>query len=750
MYIGLRQISPATVEWLGNECLRGGVTRSGLARELSGREGWLTHDGRPSTVTGMRVLPLLAEELGLTLPEAAPRFASSNGRPAADDPGGAPVECALDALGGVRLEPLAEADRRAWESMMETHHPEGWRRAPGGQLRYWIVSGAQGRLGGLGFVPASCQLGPRDGAIGWSARARIANMGLVLNNHRFLIRPSVRVHGLASLALRLAAERVADDWQALYGVRPVLAYTLVGPDHAGTGYRAAGWERCPGLTSGRRSGIRRSVWTLPLQPDWRKVLQAEPERRLGHTGPLHRGGDWAEREYARSSHPDGRVRRRIAAMGAAWTRKLGAPVPELFPGRAEQEAAYRLLSNAGVTMDDILEPHLEATVERCRLEPVILAVQDTTTLNYGTLAATSGLDGLGGGGKGTDGILAHCGVALNGSGRPLGLFTLDADFRRRPDRDSTRWIDGLRRAGELAEACPDAKVVSVCDREGDFWALLREADRTGAALLVRASRSAKRRVALPDGDERCLWEHVAALEPVGHRRITVPERGGPKARKARVATLTLRCAELDIAAPRDAGDRRPLPVTVVSAIEENPPKRVAKGGEALHWMLLSNEGGDGMRTAETALRRYELRWRIEEYFRALKTGTRIKDRRLDAADDLRRCLAFDAITAFRVWDLQLLARESPDSPADRHVSPESGGAVVIHAAYERVIGQRAPPEPDMSVARYVTLVAGLAGFRPTKRQPLPGTQKLWQGLRILNVAETHARAIRARTERRRE
>ena len=70
-------------------------------------------------------------------------------------------------------------------------------------------------------------------------------------------------------------------------------------------------------------------------------------------------------------------------------------------------------------------------------------------------------------------------------------------------------------------------------------------------------------------------------------------------------------------------------------------------------------------------------------------------------------------------------------------------AVVIHAAYERVIGQRAPPEPDMTVARYVTLVAGLAGFRPTKRQPLPGTRKLWQGLRILNVAETHARAIRA-------
>ncbi len=167
-------------------------------------------------------------------------------------------------------------------------------------------------------------------------------------------------------------------------------------------------------------------------------------------------------------------------------------------------------------------------------------------------------------------------------------------------------------------------------------------------------------------------------------------------------------------------------------------------------MLLSNGGGDGMRTAETALRRYGLRRRIGEHFRALRTGTGIRDRRPDAAGDLRGCLAFDAMTAFRVRDLQLPARESPDSPAERHVSPESGGAVVIHAAYGRVIGQRAPPEPDMTVARHLTPVAGPAGFRPTKRRPLPGTRKPWQGLRILNVAETHARAIRARTERRRE
>ncbi len=102
---------------------------------------------------------------------------------------------------------------------------------------------------------------------------------------------------------------------------------------------------------------------------------------------------------------------------------LRAPLREPFPGRADREAACRPLPNAGVTMDGIPEPHLEATVERRRLEPVILAVQDTTTLNHATLAATSGPDGPGGGGKGTDGIPAHRGVAPGGTGRPPGPFT---------------------------------------------------------------------------------------------------------------------------------------------------------------------------------------------------------------------------------------------------------------------------------------------------------------------------------------
>ncbi len=74
------------------------------------------------------------------------------------------------------------------------------------------------------------------------------------------------------------------------------------------------------------------------------------------------------------------------------------------------------------------------------------------------------------------------------------------------------------------------------------------------------------------------------------------------------------------------------------------------------------------------------------------------------------------MTAFRVRDPQLPARESPGSPAERHVSAESVEAVVVHTAYERAIEPRAPPKPDMTIGRYVTPIACLAGFRSMKRQ----------------------------------
>ena len=233
MQVGLRHFDSRTLDWLAVALRSGEHTRHSLARGLCERTGWLNALGRPCLSAAAAALPALAERIGIELPPArdVPDPAAAPAVPAGDVPD-TRLACALEDLGPVSLDLVGDADdRRLWVAMMEAHHPLGWARPPGGQVRYWIRSERHGVLGGIGFGSAAWQLRARDGWIGWSADARAANIARVICNHRYLLLPGVRVYGLASEILRMAARRVADDWEARYSVRPVAAYTHVGPEH---------------------------------------------------------------------------------------------------------------------------------------------------------------------------------------------------------------------------------------------------------------------------------------------------------------------------------------------------------------------------------------------------------------------------------------------------------------------------------------------------------------------------------------
>ncbi len=306
----------------------------------------------------------------------------------------------------------------------------------------------------------------------------------------------------------------------------------------------------------------------------------------------------------------------------------------IFPGGAEQKAAYRLLSNPKVTMDHILEGHQEAMVERCRPQRRILAIQDTTFLNCNGLEA--GLADIGG--SGALGIAAHAGVAFTEGGCALGLFHLDADFRLDPDheeddKESRRWLDGYDRAVELAAACPSTKVLVICDREGDTWDLLARSTEHGAGLLVRVRRSTCRRVVTATGAHRDLWDHMADEPCIATRPLDIAACGGLCRRKERKG-LEVRTARVDLAPPdRKPRGTPPLSMMAVHVTEPDPP------ADPLDRMLLTTEGDVTAADALDTVSLYERQWLIEEYFKALKVGTRIEDRpgrRPEEVSGLRR------------------------------------------------------------------------------------------------------------------
>ena len=365
-------------------------------------------------------------------------------------------------LGGVRLV-LADTVpvRKLCGQLLEAAHPPGRGRAPGCRLTH-LLEASLGPVGVLSFVAAPLRLGPRDAHLGWDDRTRGAHIARVVSNDRFLLLDGVRVPHLASHVLGRAASRLALDWEARHGVRPVLLETCVEASRRATSYRAAGWK-CVGRTAGRPPGSvsatePKNVLLLGLAEGWAETLRCAPARSPGSFPGLAPGDDavWSRREFGRSDLADGRLRRRLERLGSAWEGHPGQPLPAVFPGGAEQQAAYRFLHNKKVGVEDILQPHREALVERCRQEPAVLLVQDTTTLNYtGLKDSADGLGPLRDRESSARGLFVHAAVAFTAGRRPLGVGGLETWARPEAgpeaerEKESRRWFRGFDPVSQL-------------------------------------------------------------------------------------------------------------------------------------------------------------------------------------------------------------------------------------------------------------------------------------------------------------
>ncbi len=241
------------------------------------------------------------------------------------------------------------------------------------------------------------------------------------------------------------------------------------------------------------------------------------------------------------------------------------------------------------------------------------------------------------------------------------------------------------------------------------------------------------------GARRDLWDYMADEPCIATKQIDIAACGGPRRRKERKGVrLEVRAARVDLAPPdKKPQATPPLSMMAVRVTEPAPPP----GRDPQDWMLLTTEGDV---TADDALKTvsfYERRWWIEEYFKALKVGTRIEDRRFDQDDDLRTCLAFDVITACHVMTVERLARSAPDTPASSIVHRDEITVLNIHKT-GRQRTPHGPPDPEPTIEAFAVDVARLAGFIPKKRQPLPGTGKLWQGYKLLLAFVQHYRNMR--------
>jgi len=329
------------------------------------------------------------------------------------------------------LQPVAAHEEGRFRTLMEAHHYLGALAKIGHTL--WYVATWNGQwLALLSFSAAAWKCAARDVWIGWDFRHQYDRLHLLANNSRFLILPSIEVPNLGSHVLGLAARRVVVDWRRRYGYAPVLLETFV--DEAcfgGTVYKAANWQRL-GESAGRGRQDRdnraalgvKGIYVLPLQHEWRRVLCHRPAPVL-RLAPASADSSWVEHEFGRVDFPDARLRARLLGLAQAFYEQPLAPIPMALHGDAGQsKAAYRFFHNPQVDLQTLLHPHYEATARRIAEHPLVLVVQDTTSLNYEAHPATRDLGPINTRADGAQGLKLHDSLALTPEGVPLGLIDI--------------------------------------------------------------------------------------------------------------------------------------------------------------------------------------------------------------------------------------------------------------------------------------------------------------------------------------
>jgi hypothetical protein len=433
---------------------------------------------------------------------------------------------------------------------------------------------------------------------------------------------------------------------------------------------------------------------------------------------------WAEQELGHADFADRRLSRRLARLVGDLAACPESSVPLACDGWAATKAAYRFWDNDRVSAEAILRPHLQSTLARLPAgDQPVLAIQDTTVLNYSHHRATAGLGYLSA--LEQRGLFVHSTLCAQPEGTPLGLLHQqvwardDADFGKRKGRggkataakESQRWLDSLH-ATEVALP-PGQPVVTVADREADFYDLFATARRPGHDLLIRAK--SRRRIR---HEARLLGQGIAGCPSAGRLRVKLPRAGG---RPGRTAVLTLRYGTFAIEPPCDHPRRRSLaalPLTVVLAQEEDPPP----GVKPVRWLLLSTLAVTDADGAARLVRWYARRWLIERYNFVLKSGCRLERLQLEKAERLRRALATYAVVAWRLLWLTYAARQA--GAAEEVFSPEE------RQVLQRHFGQEETAKP-VSLGEAVRLVGRLGGFLGRKKDGEPGAQVIWRGLRRL-------------------
>jgi hypothetical protein len=444
--------------------------------------------------------------------------------------------------------------------------------------------------------------------------------------------------------------------------------------------------------------------------------------------PLSRS--FGETMFGHAQLGDRRRTRRLVALADRICQHPGGTLPEKLRSPSDLKALYRLCDREEVTHQALMDPMRSAVLTACQEEDEVLIIHDSTELDFSTHHSLK--EQLGEVGRGLKkGYICHNSLAITAQGREaLGLVKQQLHRRQRVNRketlpqrrardsrESRLWIKGT-------EGLPaEWRFIDLADRGADTFEFLEHEGKSGRRFVIRAHKPRKVSAGHePSKTKQPLATFVRGLAAIGGRALDVPPQpryGRNPARKGRYARLLISAAPVLTHPPHakyGEHGNQPLAMWVVRVWEPHPPK----GTKAIEWILYTNQPVSNLADASRVLDWYELRWVIEEFHKALKTGCGVEDLQFTDTERLEPAIALLSGVATTLLNLRA-ASELPDAKT----RPATD---VVDQAYVEVLSLwRYQKSKALTIHDFFFALARLGGHQNYPSSKRPGWLLLWRG-----------------------
>ncbi len=197
---------------------------------------------------------------------------------------------------------------------------------------------------------------------------------------------------------------------------------------------------------------------------------------------------------------------------------------------------------------------------------------------------------------------------------------------------------------------------------------------------------------------------LSAMTSFNHKLKS--KAGGASSREV---TLHVSWIEAEMMPPDTENNKKPIKGSYIRVWCDEAPD--------IEWILFTLSAITSKESALEIVTIYTQRWIIEEYHKCLKTGCKMEESQLRAADHLMNLFGILGVIATQLLQLRDLSRIRGSEPADTHVDKMSVNLIM------KIFKLTISP----TVKEFWRRVAMLGGFLGRKSDGNPGWQTLWYG-----------------------